>query len=246
MERKNAKNITIDILLNNENKDFFADTFEKYLNLGYNDENIPISPLYFSNVNERNNRIFIEEDVYFKLKQIEKLTIEKNKEIPFCLLGYEQSNGSIIFYNIIQDTTNLSQTETNFENIARNLEFFLEYADKSKGLPIICKGHSHSKGHLSDNFSFGDLISLVSFKQNIKEYTNSVNKNNLTKNDIDVVSMLINPNGDFNFIYYEDRPGQTNFYKFTNIFYKTKDNILYLLPSLNENGNYVKKHYPTR
>lgn len=230
---------------NEKHSDFYKKIFEKYLNAGYNIGNIPIPPLYFDNVASRNNNIFINENVYKQLEEIQDRTSQTNYEIPFCLLGYEQADGKIIFFNILKDTNNNSRLEANFDNIVPTLEAYLENLDLEKGRPIICKGHSHGQGNVSDNFSFGDLISAATFKNNIKDYIRSINSQ-VSYKDIDTVNLLLNPCGDFNFIYYEDRPMQTGFYKFTNIFLRTNDNKIYLLPTMSENGNYIRKDTRTR
>ena len=246
MEREEARDIAIQSLLeNSSNKDFFAEIFEKYLNQGYDSENIPIPSLYFNNINENNNQVFIEEIVYNKLLKIREVTQRTNNEIPYFLFGYEQRNGAIVFYEIVADFGNSSSREANFDNISDYLSAYLKSIDRSEirkyGKPIICKGHTHGLGNVSDNFSFGDMISYITFKHDIRDYVKDANQNGINSQIIDTMGMLMNPCGDFNFIYYDDNPKQIGFYKFTNIFLKTHDNQIILLPSLSEKGNYIRQ-----
>ena len=241
MERNEARDIAIKCLLEySPAKDFFADTFEQYLDT-MSDENIPISPVQLENVSEHNNKIIIEENIYNELKNNMGITMRTNREIPYFLIGFEQGNGSIIFKYIKSDISNFSTMEADHNGITFFLENFLKelnYLDiKELGMPIICKGHTHGKSPVSDNFSFGDMISCVSFKSQIRKYLKLVNKN-VNPNIIDTVDMLMNPNGDFNLIYYDEN--QTGFYKFTNIFLKKSNNNIELLPSISPSGNYIK------
>ena len=251
MKREEAKNIAIKCLLeNNSNRDFYANSFEKFLNQGYNPENIPIPPLYIDNIRENNNLVFIEENVYNELLKIRKITERTNNEIPYFIIGFEQKNGSVVFKNIIADIEQNSIQETDYDRITTYFAEYLRQLNNTdiekNGKLIICKGHTHGIGSVSDNFSFGDLISYVSFKFQIRDFIKTYNHKGVNPNDIDTVGMLMNPCSDFNIVYYDDNPYQMGFYKFTNIFLKTKDNKAILLPSLSENGNYIKKDIENR
>lgn len=246
MERQEARNIAIKSLLeNSSNRDFFTNIFETYLNQGYNQENIPVPSLYFDNVNENNNQVFIEENVYNELLKIREITQRTNNEIPYFLIGYEQSNGAIVFKSIIADVGNSSNREADFDNISDYLGACIESIEKSEirkfGKPIICNGHTHGISNVSDNFSFGDIISYITFKNNVREYMRNTNNNGVNPKIVDTVGMLMNPCGDFNLVYYDDNPQQVGFYKFTNIFLRTHDNQIVLLPSISENGNYIRQ-----
>lgn len=246
MERQEARNIAIKSLLeNSSNRDFFTNIFETYLNQGYNQENIPVPSLYFDNVNENNNQVFIEENVYNELLKIREITQRTNNEIPYFLIGYEKSNGAVVFKSIIVDVGNSSNREADFDNISDYLGAYIESIEKNEisklGKPIICNGHTHGISNVSDNFSFGDMISYITFKNNVREYMRNTNNNGVNPKIVDTVGMLMNPCGDFNLVYYDDNPQQVGFYKFTNIFLRTHDNQIVLLPSISENGNYIRQ-----
>ena len=246
MERQEARNIAIKSLLeNSSNRDFFTNIFETYLNQGYNQENIPVPSLYFDNVNENNNQVFIEENVYNELLKIREITQRTNNEIPYFLIGYEQSNGAVVFKSIIADVGNSSNREADFDNISDYLGAYIESIEESEirkfGKPIICNGHTHGISNVSDNFSFGDMISYITFKNNVREYMRNTNNNRVNPKIVDTVGMLMNPCGDFNLVYYDDNPQQVGFYKFTNIFLRTHDNQIVLLRSISENGNYIRQ-----
>lgn len=246
MERQEARNIAIKSLLeNSSNRDFFTNIFETYLNQGYNQENIPVPSLYFDNINENNNQVFIEENVYNELLKIREITQRTNNEIPYFLIGYEQSNGAVVFKSIIADVGNSSNREADFDNISDYLGACIESIEKSEirkfGKPIICNGHTHGISNVSDNFSFGDMISYITFKNNVREYMRNTNNNGVNPKIVDTVGMLMNPCGDFNLVYYDDNPQQVGFYKFTNIFLRTHDNQIVLLPSISENGDYIRQ-----
>lgn len=247
MERVKARAITAECLLDNcSNKEFYTNLFEVYLNKGMPVENIPVSPLYFDNICGNNNQIFIEEKVYKELKKIIDVTMVTNYEIPYFMIGFEQENGSIVFKEIIADKNQNSMSSADYEKITSYVANFLSDIDnndiKIMGKPIICKGHTHGRvGFEYDNFSFGDLVSYVTFKEQIRDCVRTYNKKGVNCSVIDTVGMLINPCGDFNFVYYDEREGQAGFYKFTNIFLRTRDNKIMLLPSMSDSGNYIRK-----
>lgn len=246
MKRQEATNIAIQSLLeNSSNRDFFTSIFETYLNQGYNQENIPVPSLYFDNVNENNNQVFIEENVYNVLLKIRETTQRTNNEIPYFLIGYEQNNGAIVFKAILADVGNSSSREADFDNISDYLGAYLESIEESDikklGKPIICNGHTHGISNVSNNFSFGDMISYITFKNNVREYIRDRNQNGINYKIVDTVGMLMNPCGDFNIVYYDDNPQQIGFYKFTNVFLRKNDNQIVLLPSISETGNYIKQ-----
>ena len=235
--------IAIDCLLEKSSaRDFYSETFDKYLGT-MDDENIPISPVEFDEVCGKNNQVYIEENVYNELMRNMAITKETRKEIPYFMIGFELPDGKIVFKYIKSDINNSSSLEADPNNITFFLSNFLKdisYDDiKQLGKPIICKGHTHGKGDVSDNFSFSDMISAVSFKSQIRNHIMDVNSN-INPQIVDTVAMLMNPCGDFNMVYYDDNPNQRGFYKFTNIFLKKDNGNIELLPSISENGNYIK------
>jgi len=252
MERKEAKNIAIQILLEkNPNADFYAEIFDSYMSKGFSGnglENIPIPPILFDNVNDNNNQIFIDEKVYNELILIQNITRRTNNEIPYFILGFEQEDGRIIFKEIISDKQQGYQSTADYDRISQYVANFLAELNKNDiqqlGKPIICKGHTHGAiTNVSDNFSFGDLIGYITFKNQIREVVRHYNKNGVNPNIIDTVGMLINPVGDFNVIYYDDNPQQMGFYKFSNIFLSRNNGQIELLPSLSSQGNYINKNF---
>lgn len=241
MERQEAKNIAIDCLLEKSTaRDFYSDTFDRYMNT-MDDESIPISPVKLDEV--ENNKVLINEQTYDILMKIMDITRETNREIPYFLIGYEQLDGSITFETILTDLENDSVMEADFDNISDYLGAYIESLDdefiRRKGMPIICSGHTHGRGVVSDNFSFGDMISYVSFKSQIRDYASEINPR-IEPMTLDTVGMLINLNGDLNMVYYDDNPNKRGFYKFTNIYLKKNNGNVELLPSISDNGNYIK------
>jgi len=248
MERKDAKDIAIQILLENDpNANFYATIFDSYMNKGFIGESleeIPIPPLLFRNVNNSNNQIFIDEKVYNELKLIQNITKITNNEIPYFILGFEQADGKIIFKEIISDKQQNYQQSADYDRISQYVANFLAELNKNDihqlGKPIICKGHTHGAiTNVADNYSFGDLIGYITFKEQIREVVRNYNKNDINPNAIDTVGMLINPVGDFNVIYYDDNPQRIGFYKFTNIFLRKNNGQVESLPTLSSNGNYI-------
>ena len=245
MERNESKEIAINCLLEKSPaKDFYADTFERYLGT-MNDESIPISPLELDNVSDKNNQVYINENVYNELMRNMNITIETDHEIPYFMIGFKQNDGKIVFEYIISDINNTSSMEADHNNITYYVTRFLKNMNYEEieilGKPIICKGHTHGKrSSVSDNYSFGDMISTVSFKNQVRNHTRDININRVNPQIVDTVDMLMNPCGDFNIIYYDDNPKRKGFYKFTNIFLKRDNGNIELLPSISENGNYIK------
>ena len=251
MERKEAKDIAIQILLeNNSNADFYAEIFDSYMNKGFSGEvleNIPIPPILFDNVNANNNYIFIDEKVYNELMIIQNITKRTNNEIPYFILGFEQGDGKIIFKEIISDKQQGYQSTADYDRISQYVANFLAELNNSDiqqlGKPIICKGHTHGAiTNVADNFSFGDLIGYITFKNQIREVVRHYNKNGVNPNTIDTVGMLINPVGDFNVIYYDDNPQQMGFYKFSNILLRKNNGQVEVLPTMSSQGNYIDKN----
>ena len=80
---------------------------------------------------------------------------------------------------------------------------------------VVCHGHSHSRGNFSENFSLGDFTSYIQMNQD-----NQVFK---TK-QAELTACLVTSTGDINFVFYDNT--SDNFYRFTDVFVKDKDNNL--------------------
>ncbi len=80
---------------------------------------------------------------------------------------------------------------------------------------VVCHGHSHPRGNFSENFSLGDFTSYIQMNQD-----NQVFK---TK-QAELTACLVTSKGDINFVFYDNT--SDNFYRFTDVFVKDKDNKL--------------------
>ncbi len=79
---------------------------------------------------------------------------------------------------------------------------------------VVCHGHSHPPiGNFHQNFSLGDFTSYIQTNQN-----NPVFKNK----QVELTSCLVTSKGDINFVFYDNQ--SDNFYRFTNVFAKDKNN----------------------
>ena len=236
MNRTEARNKVIDLLLSdkNPNADFYATAFENY-NYG-NSELTPISPLYMGNVSERNN-VVLTEEAYRELLKIRNITNETNKEVAYLIFGEEKPNGTVWLDTVICDYKTSGITSADFSNITSSLNEYVngiingDYDNGNK--QIICHGHTHGKTLVSDNFSFGDLISNVEFNGLHPMFKNR---------EIETMAMLMPPCGDFNFIMYENNPSYEGFYKFPTVYLRYNDSSAKLLPSY-QKGNYIVDNY---
>ncbi len=249
MERKVADDITIECLFEkNPNGNFYSQVFEEYLEKGFIGDamyNIPVSPLKFPNVNNNNDNVYISEEIYNELATIQDITQRTNSEIPYFMIGWEKIDGSIVFETIFSDKSQINQIECDHNTITQYIANFLQELRpediQTIGKPIICKGHSHGKSNVSDNFSYGDLGGYVTLKDDIRNFVRDYNKNGVNPNNIDTTGMLLNPCGDFNMVYYDDREEIRGFYKFNNIQIRTKEGKIIPLPTMSEDGNYLKQ-----
>ena len=241
MNRNEARAKTIDILLGdqNPNADFYASLFEKY-NYG-NSEMIPISPAKMGNVSKDNN-IVITEEAYKELIKIRNITRQTNQEVAYLIFGEEKPNGTVWLDTVISTYKPSSRTSASFDGINEALNEYVrgieagEYNNGNK--QIICHGHTHGTSPVSDNFSFGDLISYVEFN----------NAHPLFKNrQVETMAMLMPPSGDFNFIMYENNQQYEGFYIFPTVYLRYSDGFAKELPAY-KNGNYLvnNNQYRTR
>lgn len=232
MERNEARAKTIDLLLGdqNPNANFYASLFEKY---NYGDaEMTPISPIKMGNVNINNN-VVITEDAYKELIKIRNITRQTNQEVAYLIFGEEKHNGTVWLDTVISTYQPSARTNASFDGINGALNEYVsgieagEYDNGNK--QIICHGHTHGTSPVSDNFSFGDLISYVEFN----------NLHPLFKNrKVETMAMLMPPSGDFNFIMYENNLHYEGFYIFPTVFLRHTDGSAEQLPAY-QNGNYL-------
>lgn len=235
MNRTDAKNKVIDLLLgdDNPNCNFYASIFEKY---NYPDlEMIPISPLGMGLVNERNN-IVITIDAYKELLKIRNITNQTNMEVSYLIFGEEKTNGTIWLDTVVSTYIPSSRTSASFELINGVLNEYVRQIENGEfdnsNKQVICHGHTHSSSSVSDNFSFGDLISYVQF----------TNLHPLFKDrKVETMAMLMPPCGDFNFIMYENNPNYEGFYVFSNVYLRYEDGKADMLP-VYQKGNYITKN----
>lgn len=232
MERNEARAKTIDLLLGdqNPNANFYASLFEKY---NYGDaEMTPISPTKMGNVNINNN-VVITEEAYKELIKIRNITRQTNQEVAYLIFGEEKPNGTVWLDTVISTYQPSARTNASFDGINGALNEYVsgieagEYDNGNK--QIICHGHTHGTSTVSDNFSFGDLISYVEFN----------NLHPLFKNrKVETMAMLMPPSGDFNFIMYENNLQYEGFYIFPTVFLRHTDGSVEQLPAY-QNGNYL-------
>lgn len=232
MNRNEAKSKVVDLLLGDENPnaDFYAGLFEQYNY--YDSEMTPISPAKMGSVNINNN-VVITQEAYNELIKIRNITLQTNKEVAYLVLGEEKPNGTVWLDTVISTYNSSARTYASFESLNPVLNEFVrgieagEYNNGNK--QVICHGHTHGVSPVSDNFSFGDLISYVQFN----------NLHPLFKNrEVETMAMLMSPCGDFNFIMYENNPQYEGFYTFPNVYLRYSDGSAVMLPAY-QNGNYL-------
>ncbi len=233
MERNQARTKVVDLLLgdNNPNNDFYANLFEKY-NYG-EPEMTPISPLYMENVNKQHN-VVITEEAYRDLLKIKQITMQTNNEVAFFLFGEEKQNGTIWFDTVVSTFKPSKRTVADFSEINSQLNQYVDMIKSNQlgntNKQVICHGHTHGITNVSDNFSFGDLIS----------YVQMTNADPIFKNrQIETMGMLMPPSGDFNFIMYENNPSYEGFYTFPIVYMRENNSIAHQLPSYSK-GNYIQ------
>ena len=166
--------------------------------------------------NMPNSKIILSEEVYGALLGIQDVTNIEKKEIPFFLYGKEVENNVIEFDSYITSSSreNRQSTETNYDENMRNDLVNKLNNNRYNGF-VGCHGHSHPRGSFSENFSLGDFTSYIQMNQD-----NQVFK---TK-QAELTACLVTSTGDINFVFYDNT--SDNFYRFTDVFVKDKDNNL--------------------
>lgn len=166
--------------------------------------------------NMPNSKIILSEEVYGSLLGIQDVTNIEKKEVPFFLYGKEIENNVIEFDGFITSSSreNRQSTEANYnEKMEKDLINKLNN-NRYNGF-VVCHGHSHPRGNFSENFSLGDFTSYIQMNQD-----NQVFKTKQTE----LTACLVTSTGDINFVFYDNT--SDNFYRFTDIFVKDKDNKL--------------------
>ena len=166
--------------------------------------------------NMPNSKIILSEEVYGSLLGIQDVTNIEKKEVPFFLYGKEIENNVIEFDGFITSSSreNRQSTEAKYnEKMEKDLINKLNN-NRYNGF-VVCHGHSHPRGNFSENFSLGDFTSYIQMNQD-----NQVFK---TK-QAELTACLVTSTGDINFVFYDNT--SDNFYRFTDVFVKDKDNNL--------------------
>ena len=175
-----------------------------------------MTPINSEIINDMPNaEIILSEQVYEMLLAVQDVTNETNQEFPFFLYGKEISNNQIEFTEFISSSNNRQNVEASFnQTMINNLQNRIN-GNLNNGL-VVCHGHSHPPiGSFHQNFSLGDFISYMQMNQD-----NSVFKNK----QVELTSCLVTSTGDMNFVFYDNQ--SDNFYRFTNVFVKDKNNNL--------------------
>ncbi len=164
-------------------------------------------------VNMPNAVIILSEEVYERLLAVQYVTNETNQEFPFFLYGQETAGNQIEFNEFFSSSNNRQNASASFnQSMMNNLQNRIN-GNLNNGL-VVCHGHSHPPiGNFNQNFSLGDFTSYIQMNQN-----NSVFKNK----QVELTSCLVTSTGDINFVFYDNL--NDNFYRFTNVFVKDKDN----------------------
>lgn len=165
--------------------------------------------------NMPSSRIILSEDVYEMLLAVCDATNSTNQEFPFFLYGKETANNQVEFTEFISSSNNRQSTEAGFNQaMINNLQNRIN-GNLNNGL-VVCNGHSHPPiGSFHQNFSLGDFITYMRMNQE-----NSVFKNK----QVELIGCLVTSTGDVNFVFYDNQ--SDNFYRFTNVFVKDKNNNL--------------------
>ena len=161
-----------------------------------------------------------EDKVTLSQSKVKELSIPSRISPTFVVKakinGKEVENNVIEFDSFITSSTreNRQSTEANYdEKMEKDLMNKLNN-NQYNGF-VVCHGHSHPRGSFSENFSLGDFTSYIQMNQE-----NQVFK---TK-QAELIACLVTSTGDINFVFYDNT--SNNFYRFTDVFVKDKDNNL--------------------
>lgn len=209
MRREQYKESVKDIMINkNPYGAYHKQNFNIY---GGYDEMTPINSDIINNM--PNAMIILSEEVYEMLLAVQDVTLSTNQEFPFFLYGKEIGNNQIEFNEFMSASNNRQSVEASFNEIMiNNLQNRIK-GNLNTGL-VVCHGHSHPPiGNFHQNFSLGDFTSFMQMNEE-----NQVFKNR----QVELTSCLVTSTGDINFVFYDNQ--NKNFYRFTNVVVKRKDN----------------------
>ena len=173
-----------------------------------------MAPINSSIINDMPNaKIVLSNSVYEMLLAIQEATLQTNQEFPFFLYGQEIANNLIEFNEFVSVSANRSSAEASFnQTMINNLESKIK--ENSNRSFVVCHGHSHPPiGNFHQNFSLGDFTSFVQMNENNPIFN---------RRKVELVGALVTSTGDVNFVFYDNI--NQNFYRFTKVFVKNKDN----------------------
>lgn len=173
-----------------------------------------MAPINSSIINDMPNaKIVLSNSVYEMLLAIQEATLQTNQEFPFFLYGQEIANNLIEFNEFVSVSANRSSAEASFnQTMINNLESKIKKILNRSF--VVCHGHSHPPiGNFYQNFSLGDFTSFVQMNEN-----NPIFKSR----KVELAEALVTSTGDVNFVFYDNL--NQNFYRFTKVFVKNKDN----------------------
>lgn len=173
-----------------------------------------MTPINSDIINDMPNaQIVLSEEVYEMLLAVQDVTNSTNQEFPFFLYGKEISRNVIEFNEFMSSSNNRQNAEASFnQNMINDLQNKLN-SNIGNGF-VVCHGHSHPPiGDFHQNFSLGDFTSYMQMNLD-----NPVFKNK----QAELTSCLVTSTGDINFVFYDN--ASNNFYRFTNVFVKDKNN----------------------
>lgn len=202
-----------DIMIhNNSYGKYHKQNFDAYNYLG---EMAPINSDIITDM--PNAQIVLSEEIYTFLLAIQDVTNSLNVELPFFLYGNETSNNTIEFSDCISDSSSNSR-QSDEVHYSKKMVSDLEkrISENSSGGFVVCHGHSHPPiGNFHQNFSLGDFASYIQMNQENKVFR---------ERQVELTGCVVTTTGDINFVFYDNI--NDNFYRFTNVFVKDKNNNL--------------------
>lgn len=239
MPEEEAKRKTVKMIENNKN--IISKKIKKGLEATDYWYGYPISPVMFESLSP-NQYIGMSEKVYNEIIRIRKITRDTEKEVTFFLIGSKDKKGNIFFEKIMINEENLKKNFGDFTPINKILKYDVNdildediptrddlMLDHPYKQLVVCAGHTHSKNKYTDNFSFQDMNNIIKFKSNTEMFRTG---------QVEVLDVLINQAGDFNFLKYENNALFEGIFTYPNVFVKKDNNKLEKLPAY-ENGNYL-------
>lgn len=189
---------------------YHKQNFDTY---GYLDEMTPINSDIINDM--PNALIILSEKVYGALQGFKDVTNYLGQEIPFFLYGKEISNNVIEFDDYYTSSDDRQQTEANYnQNMKNDLQSKID--ENYNNNFVACHGHSHpDKGDFHQNFSLGDFATYIQMNQENYVFRNR---------QAELIGCVVTITGDINFVFYDNV--SNNFYRFTNVYVKDKNNNL--------------------